>query len=249
MKEFALFAEELADCAGNIIRAAFGKNPDICNKSDNTLVTATDRAVEMSLREMIAKRFPDHGIYGEEYAAVNENSSWQWVIDPIDGTNSFIAGMPIFTTLIALCKDGIPLIGIIDQPILRERLRGISESETRNQKAKTEINNYILATSSTDYFTAEESSAFALIRKNAAATIRHGDAYLYAKLAGAEIDLVIDSGLKPYDFCAVAAVIKAHGAIITDWEGRELTIKSSGRVIAASDKTLHQQALQLLSCE
>ena len=244
MEAFTHFAEKLADCAREIARAAFTQAREISQKADKSFVTETDRILESRLREMIEKQFPDHGIFGEEHGRTNVNASHQWVIDPIDGTSAFIAGIPTFTTLIALCIDGVPKLGIIDQPILRERWN----SETLKPSTKHQaLSTFLIATTSTDYFTDAEREKFERVRKIASATIRHGDAYLYGKLADGFIGVVADCGLKPYDFCAVVPVVQAAGGVITDWAGKPLTINSNGDVLACANADLHKQALRILN--
>lgn len=240
MKDFSAFAEKLADIAGNIARDAFTKTRNASLKADNSFVTETDNAIERALRDMIEKTYPDHGIFGEEHGRTNTSASHQWVIDPIDGTSAFIAGIPTFTTLIALCINGVPKLGIIDQPILRERWNSAMLSPKTQPLMPTP---HLLATTSTDYFTLEQREAFERVRATANATIRHGDAYLYGKLANGDIGVLMDAGLKPYDFCALVPVVEAAGGVITDWQGSPLTLESKGDVIACRNHALHQQIL------
>ncbi len=244
MEAFTTFAEKLANVAGDIARAAFRSTQTIAQKADKSFVTDTDKAIESALRVLIEQTYPDHGIFGEEHGRTNADASYQWVIDPIDGTNAFIAGIPTFTTLIALCIDGIPTLGVIDQPILRERWSSATlKPSTINHQLPTSL----LATTSMAYFTESEMKKFAHLRNHCGGSVHAGDAYLYGKLASGSIGIVADSGLKPYDFCAVVPVVQAAGGVISDWAGKPLHLHSDGTVLAAANAELHAQALRLLN--
>ena len=246
-------AQQLADAAGDIIRRYWRVAVPIDSKADASPVTRADREAETAMRALIETHFPDHGIIGEEFGNVRRESPYQWVLDPIDGTRSFIAGYPIFTTLIALAHDGIPILGIIDQPITSERWTGITgEATTLHKKKITTRQCYTLdhatiATTSTDYFTPAQAEIYARFKTQCANRLLGGDAYAYAMLASGQIDIVVDAGMKAYDFCALKPVIEGAGGIITDWNGKPLTIHSNGNVIAAANHELHQQALKTLS--
>lgn len=246
-------AHHMADAAGEILRRYWRLAVIVDRKADLSPVTLADREAEAAMRALIEAHYPEHGIIGEEYGNVRSESPYQWVLDPIDGTRSFIAGYTIFTTLIALAKDSIPLLGIIDQPITGERWVGIEgEASTLNGKpiatrdCRT-LGHAVIATTSTDYFTLPQAELFARLRKQCANAVLGGDAYAYAMLASGQIDIVADAGMKPYDFCALKPVIEGAGGIVTDWNGNPLTIASDGRIIAAASKELHGQALKFLS--
>jgi inositol-phosphate phosphatase / L-galactose 1-phosphate phosphatase / histidinol-phosphatase len=250
-RELAL-AQHLADEAGKILRRHWRTGLNVEQKADASPVTLADRECEEHLRTLIEKAFPDHGIIGEEHGNLRSDALSQWVIDPIDGTRSFIAGYPIFATLIALTKDGVPVVGIIDQPITRERWTGVKgDSATCNGEPVTasrtqSLTQAVIATTSTYYFTQEEAALFATFKHQCAQTVLGGDAYAYAMLASGQLDIVIDAGMKPYDFCALVPVIEGAGGIITDWNGAALTPASAGRVIACANEKLHEQALKLI---
>lgn len=255
--DYLSFARQLADMAGEILRRYFRADIAVESKPDNSPVTLADREVEQKLRVMIEQQFPTHGIFGEEFYRKNEMAEYQWVIDPIDGTRAFIAGQPTFTTLIALTQNGIPILGVIDQPITRERwdnnspspLRGrvrVRHSPKGDGGREGGLAEATLATTAMKYFSEKEATAFTAISKQCAHTTFGGDAYLFGQLANGKIDIVVEAGLKPYDFCALVPVIENAGGIITDWEGKPLTIHSQGRVIAAATKELHEAALKIL---
>ncbi|HUP14336.1 MAG TPA: inositol monophosphatase family protein, partial [Niastella sp.] len=222
-------------------------------KADLSPVTQLDIAVEERIRALIEEKFPEHGIVGEELGNIREDSPYQWVIDPIDGTKAFIAGKTTFTTLIALLRHEKPVLGIIDQPVLKERWVGITGHASlynktplprlNNQKSLQAAN---ISTTSTDYFTEEQAAKFAKLCEKAENCILGGDAYAYGLLASGNLDIVVDAGMKPYDFCALAPVIEGVGGIITDWAGKPLTLHSDGSVIAAASKKLYDEAFGLL---
>ena len=243
--EFIALANHMADKAGEILHPAFRQPMTIENKSDASPVTLADREVEMALRQMIESAYPTHGIIGEEFGAIHPKSPWQWVIDPIDGTHAFIAGQATFTTLIALAYEDIPVLGIINQPIHNERWLGIAGKLTTLNgnpvavRSCRALSQATLGTTALKYFTDNEAKIFDKIQRQCAKTTFGGDAYLYAKLASGEIDLVIESNLKPYDFCALKPVVEGAGGIITDWQGNAITIKSNGSVVSAASEELH----------
>ncbi len=247
------FANLLADASGEILRAGFKTKFNVEQKADSSPVTQIDIEVEKRIRCLIEAEFPDHGIVGEEFGNIRVESPYQWVIDPIDGTKSFIAGNPTFTTLIALLHDGKPIIGIIDQPILRERWAAISGQKTlfNNEPLPHLIDNKKLAqatlsTTSTDYFSDVQANKFASLKNSVANTSLGGDAYAYAMLASGKLDIVLDAGMKPYDFCALPPIIEGVGGLISDWQGKSLTLSSDGSVVACANKELFDDAVLLL---
>ena len=221
-------------------------------KADRSPVTLADREVEQAIMAILQAEVPDHGIFGEEFGQVRPDAAYQWVIDPIDGTRAFMAGYPLFTTLIALAHEGVPVLGIIDQPILHERWGATSAGACELKGARvsvrgTSLDKAVVATTSAAYFTAEQLGAYGRLAKVCGHTVSGGDAYAYAMLASGQLNLVVDAGMKPYDFCALAPVIAGAGGVITDWAGKALTLHSDGTVLAAATPELHAQALQVLS--
>jgi inositol-phosphate phosphatase / L-galactose 1-phosphate phosphatase / histidinol-phosphatase len=245
-------AHWLADAAGAVVRRYFRQPIGVDTKPDRTPVTIADREAEATMRAAIEQRFPDDGILGEEFGAVRSDARRVWVLDPIDGTVSFIAGIPLFGILIALVKDGTPALGIIDQPISRERWLGAAGQTTNRNGVSVRtrtcgaIDAASLYATSPDMFGADQ-AAFARL-KAAVKTARFGaDCYAYAQLASGFVDLVVEAGLKPYDYCALAPVIAGAGGSITDWHGNALGLRSDGRVIAAGDPVLAAQARVVLA--
>lgn len=242
----------MADAAGDILRRHFRSPLMVDVKDDNSPVTRADREVETALRAIIEANFPEHGIVGEEFGSVRPQAEYQWVIDPIDGTRGFICGYPLFTTLIALLHKGVPVLGVIDQPITKERWVGArgESSELNMRVIQTRdcrlLKEAVLATTSTDYFTPQQAERVAHLRAQCANSALGGDAYAYAMLASGNVDIVLDAGTKPYDFCALVPVVEGAGGVITDWQGRPLSLKSDGSVLAAASKELHAFTLSVL---
>lgn len=250
LPEFIAFANELAEIARGVIQPLFRTRVEVTAKQDESPVTVADRNAELAMRQAIMARYPDHGIWGEEFGWHNERAKYCWVLDPVDGTKSFISGFPTFGTLISLTRLGIPVLGIIDQPVAGERWIGMEENATLNGKPCAtrdcrELSNATLSTTS-PYLFGEQTYVFEKLRTLVRYTVFGYDCYAYAQLASGFIDLVVEVGLKPHDFCALRMVIEGAGGIITDWEGNPLTLASDGKVIAAGDKVTHAQALTIL---
>ncbi|MDE2230091.1 MAG: histidinol-phosphatase [Alphaproteobacteria bacterium] len=241
-------AGALADKAGSIIRRYFRSDVAVEEKGDNTPVTAADREAESEMRALIEARFPEHGVLGEEHGRTRPEADYVWVIDPIDGTRSFISGVPLFGTLIALTFKGVPVLGVIDQPVLRERWLGAEgRKSTLNGKPIatrdcTALGDATLYATSPDMFVGADAQAFGRVRA-AVKLARYGaDCYAYGLLAAGFVDLVVEAGLKPYDFCALVPVIEGAGGEMSDWAGETLSLRSDGRVIAAGDPALASAA-------
>ncbi len=247
-------AGALADAAGIVIRSYFRRKIAVDDKSDLTPVTIADREAEAAMRRLIAERFPDHGIIGEEHGRTRPEADYVWVLDPIDGTKSFISGIPLFGTLIALAHNGRPVLGVIDQPILRERWLGAAGRATtlngapvRTRPCRSLGAATLFSTAPEIMFKGADADGFASLRAAVKLTRNGADCYAYAQLASGFIDLVVEAGLKPYDYCALVPVIEGAGGIISDWHGRALELGSDGRVIAAGDPTLAPAAREKLT--
>jgi histidinol-phosphatase len=245
-------ARELADAAGDVARRYFRRPLAIENKADATPVTVADREAETAMRGLIAERFPEDGILGEEFGPTRPDAPRIWVLDPIDGTKSFIAGIPLFGILIALVEHGRPVLGIIDQPILGERWLGATGRATEmngapvHGRACRDLADALLYATSPDMFGAS-APAFDRLKSRVKATRFGADCYAYAMLASGHVDLVVEADLKPYDYCALAPVVAGAGGTITDWRGAPLSLTSDGRVIAAGDPGLAAAARKILT--
>jgi len=249
---YLAFAGDLADAAGAAIRPHFRTPIPVDDKEDRTPVTGADRAAEQAVRDLIAKRHPDHGMIGEEFGGFRVDARFVWVVDPIDGTKSFISGVPLFGTLIALLADGRPILGIIDQPISGERWIGAAgRASTFNgrairSRACAALSEASLHTTSPLNFSEDEAPAFARLQAQVKRPLYGWDCYAYAQLASGFIDLVVEAGLKPFDYLALVPVIEGAGGVISDWSGRPLDRAADGRVIAAGDPRLHARAIAIL---
>lgn len=245
-------AHRLADTSGTIIRSYFRAKLLVEDKTDATPVTIADRAAEQAMRELITQSYPEHGIVGEETGVTLLEADYVWVLDPIDGTKSFITGKPLFCVLIALLYQGQPILGVIDQPILQERwIGGRGVPTTLNGQAVqvrscTDLKQAILYATSPQMFKGEDANAFAQLREVVKLSLYGCDCYAYALLAMGFVDLVVEAGLAPYDYCALVPVIENAGGIITDWAGQPLGLYSDGRVVAAGDRRMHGEALKWL---
>lgn len=236
-----------------MIRPYFRQKLTIDDKPDLSPVTVADREAEAAMRRLIAARFPDHGIIGEEFGREREDAEFVWVLDPVDGTKSFISGVPLFGTLIALARRGRPILGIIDQPISRERWIGAASRPTLFNGAPIRCRDCpslaaatVFATSP-DMFVGADKAAFGRVAA-AAKLVRFGaDCYAYGLLALGFIDLVIEASLKPYDFSAMLPIVEGAGGVASDWNGAPLTTASDGRVVVAGDRRTHNAALRLLA--
>jgi len=249
---FMDLADRMADAAGEVLGHYFRTPMVMESKSDESPVTKADRDAEIAMRVLIEDAHPDHGILGEEFDPVNPGAEFTWVLDPIDGTKSFITGKPLFGTLIALAQGGSPVLGIINQPILTERWRGAKGKPATFNGAPARVRvcdalaDAILYATSPHMFEGADAEAFARVRDRVRHPLYGGDCYAYGLLASGHADLVVEASLQPYDYAALVPVVEGAGGIITDWAGEALTLDSDGRVIAAGDARIHAQALSLL---
>jgi inositol-phosphate phosphatase/L-galactose 1-phosphate phosphatase/histidinol-phosphatase len=249
---FLALALRLADAAGEVIRPYFRRPIAVIDKPDLTPVTAADRAAEETMRGLIEARFPEHGILGEEFGRAREGAEFIWTLDPIDGTKSFISGVPLFGTLIALTRDRRPILGVIDQPISRERWVGASGRQTTLNGAAIRCRPCPILAAATlfattpDMFKGEDAAWFARVSAAVKLTRFGADCYAYGLLAAGFVDLVLEANLKPYDFCAMVPIVEGAGGVASDWRGRSLDLASDGRILVAGDRRAHGAALALL---
>ncbi|HPV67640.1 inositol monophosphatase family protein [Sphingorhabdus lacus] len=252
-----LLANRLADAAGEAIRPFFRSGFTHEAKEDSSPVTEADRAAEAAIRRILDAECPRDGIIGEEYGEKAGTSGRTWVIDPIDGTVSFMAGRPIFGSLLALLEENWPVLGVIDQCINRERWVGATGYPTtlNGSAVKTRtcrsLSDATLATSGPQYFTQHDGEHFmALAAKTAHKRMLFGgDCYNYALLASGHIDIVVEAGLKLHDFAALVPVIIGSGGMMSDWSGEPLHADSSGHVIAVGDPARLEDVLEAVQCD
>jgi histidinol phosphatase-like enzyme (inositol monophosphatase family) len=249
-------AHSLADAAAVAIRPYFRSGLAADRKGDATPVTEADRAAEEAMRRLLKAEAPRDTVIGEEFAATNGTSGRSWVLDPIDGTVSFLAGRPIFGTLIALVVEGWPVLGIIDQPILQERWVGAAGMPTtfNGQPCRTRacpsLAEAALATTGPHYFDDHQGSHFMALaaRTNHKRMMMGGDCYNYGLLASGHIDLVCEANLKLHDWAALVPVIEGAGGTVCDWNGDPLHAGSDGHVLALGDPARLEDAVEALAC-
>ena len=263
--EYVTLAADLVDAAAEITVKYFRTPLEIDDKNDASPVTIADKGAEAAMRALVRERFPTHAIFGEEEGIeLGEGGSqeWTWVFDPIDGTKSFITGKPLFGTLIACLHRGTPVVGVIDQCVLDERWVGVVGRGTKlnGRPCKTasglpSLKEALLYATTPEMFRAGfEASRFGALSAKVKRALFGADCYAYALLAsGFGTHLVVEADLGLYDYCALVPVVQGAGGVITDWQGLPLTLQrhkaggSKGRVVAAADARLHEQAVQVLS--
>ncbi|RSE90560.1 histidinol-phosphatase [Achromobacter denitrificans] len=249
---YSSFAQALADKVRPLSRKWFRHPLAVDTKADESPVTQADREVEAALREAIAREYPEHGIFGEEFGASHAEAELVWSLDPIDGTRAFISGNPLWGTLLALLHRGRPVFGLIDIPMLDERWIGAADlpaslnGEACRVSGCTELRQAILYATSPDIFAGAELAGFDALAQAARMRRYGGDCYSYGLLASGHVDLVVEAGLQPYDYLALMPVIEGAGGVITDWSGQPLGLGSQGRVGAAATPQLHRQAMRVL---
>lgn len=256
-KELIEVADALADAARQATLLHFrseGLSADNKEADRFDPVTVADRLSEERMRAILAERRPQDGILGEEFGAVAGTSGLTWVLDPIDGTRSYLSGTPTWGVLIAVSDDRGPIYGLIDQPFIGERFAGglgraevlgpLGRRALKTRPARP-LSEAILFTTFPEVGTPEEGAAFARVKAQARLTRYGTDCYAYALIAAGQIDLVIEAGLQAYDVQGPIAVIEAAGGVITDWQGGPCHI--GGRVLAAANAQIHAEALALLN--
>lgn len=254
--DFAGFVDELADASGDAIRPFFRTSLSIDDKSNGRgfdPVTAADRAAEAAMRALIRRNFPTHGVIGEEFNDERADAEYVWVLDPIDGTKSFISGMPAWGTLIGLMRLGDPVYGMMHQPFIRERFfgdgktaryRGPGGERILATRSCAQLNDAVLYTTSPLLMNAADRAAFASVEQATKLSRYGGDCYAYCMVAAGSIDLVIETEIKPHDIAALIPIITGAGGIVTTWEGERA--EKGGRIVAAGDARVHAAAMELL---
>ena len=254
--DFASFVDQLASASGDTILPFFRTALAVENKLTAGFdpVTAADRAAENAMRALISKNFPEHGILGEEYGSERPDAEYVWVLDPIDGTKSFIAGMVAWGTLIGLTRFGEPVYGMMHQPFTRERFfgdsgaaryRGPAGNRDLHVRPCASLSDAVMFTTSPLLMTEADRTLFKRV-ENAVKLSRYGgDCYAYCMLAAGQIDLIVETELKPYDIVPLIPVITGAGGIVTTWENGPA--QGGGRLIVAGDARIHAAALDMLN--
>ena len=254
--DFAAFVDRLATVSGEAILPFFRTSLGVENKGGPGQfdpVTAADRAAETAMRTLIRQSFPEHGIVGEEFGNESAEAEYCWVLDPIDGTKSFIAGMPAWGTLIALTRAGEPVYGMMHQPFTRERFTGDSHSARYRGPVGDRalrvrrcggLGEAMLMTTSPLLMKEADRAAFGKVEAAAKLSRYGGDCYAYCMLAAGLIDLIIETEIKPYDIVAIIPIVTGAGGIVTTWDNGPA--QGGGRIIVAGDRRVHQAALEIL---
>lgn len=252
-QEYVDLAHQLADIARPIAKQHFRQPLEIIDKPDESPVTIADRSIETAIREHLQAIAPDHGVFGEEYGKQGIDRDWVWVIDPIDGTQAFITGVPLFGILIALCHKGEPVYGIIDQPHQEERWQGgpgypamYNGQPVKTRSCSRLADVYQFTTAPGMFKAPGDIAAFKRLSDQVKAVRFGADCYAAGLIASGHADLMVEASLSPYDYMALVAVIEAAGGQVTDWNGARLSFDSDGRMLAAACPEIHTQALAVL---
>ena len=252
-EELLAFAERLADEARKLVQEANAAPADIQYKGDGSPVTDLDQRIESRMRSLIEDRYPEHGIFGEEFDNRNLDAEFVWVLDPIDGTMAFIAGIPVYGSLIGLAHQGRPFLGVVEHPATNERWTGIAGQFARHNgnavrvRRCERLSEAVLTNSNPDFLNPAELRAFSGLKSRVRYTQYGGSCYAYAMLSSGRTDLAIDAGYDPFDVFAPIAVIEGAGGIVSDWSGNAIDLNWQGQVLAAGNPELHQQALAILA--
>ena len=255
------YLEILADCqhwadeAAVLARQYFRQPTKVSFKTDESPVTVIDQLIESELKKAISAKYPEDGILGEESGTDGETNHNLWVIDPIDGTRSFVSGNPLFGMLLAYVQAGVPAVGVISMPMLNEVYSGgVGLPATCNGKPikvsdQVNIDDCLLSINEGEKLLSEHPEKLSRLLTTGKVRRFGYDCYPHALLAAGHIDAVIDYDLKPYDYLALSMVIQSAGGIITDWKGNKLDMHSKGDVLSASTPELHQSLLKLLNSD
>jgi histidinol phosphatase-like enzyme (inositol monophosphatase family) len=250
IERFKLFAKHLAGISGALISSYFRTPISIDSKADSSPVTIADKKAEELMREEIIAEFPDHGILGEEFGEHNSNAEYKWILDPIDGTKSFICGAVTFGTLIALLKNGQPILGVINQPILDEFLIGdnytceINDVKTTVRDCNKLSDAVLLTTDHMNIKKYQDIDKFNSLMEKVKLYRNWGDCYGYYLLATGYADIMIDPVMSIWDYMALVPIIKGAGGIITDYKGGDPV---KGNSIIAAAPGIHREVIKILN--
>ena len=250
------FAHQMADLSGELILKYFRRPVDVCDKADSSPVTEADKGSERLMRNMIERCFPDDGIIGEEYGKKNEDAEFVWVLDPIDGTKSFIAGVPLFGTLIALLHNGVPVLGVINQPFTKERWVGVAGKRTTLNgtdvavRRCADLNRAVLFSTADKQMFADpdDKRRFTSLCDRVKTARFSTDCYGYGLLSTGCADIVCEADMKLYDYAALMPIVAGAGGVMSDWNGNDLfENKGGGRILALGDPDLLSAVLEVLN--
>lgn len=252
LSEFTAFAEQLADAAAAAIAPYFRVPLDVEDKGARLFdpVTVADKAAERAMRELIRARYPEHGILGEEEAAIVGSSELTWVLDPIDGTRAFITGLPLWGTLIALNDGQRPVLGVMNQPFTGERYIGtpqgarLGDTVLKTRTCPDLASARLMCTTPDMFDSPERRAAFDSVAAQAQLLRFGGDCYAYCMLASGFVDAIVEASLQPYDVQALIPIIEGAGGVITSWDGQ--SAQDGGAIVACGDPALHAELIELL---
>ncbi len=251
-QEFIGFAESLADANGEHALHYFQTPIEVIHKADDSPVTVADKDGEELMRRMIRERFPEHGIMGEEFPPEGADAEYVWLLDPIDGTAAFVAGMPMFGMLITLLHHRRPILGIIDHPALRQRWIGARghvtsfDGKPAHVRPCARLKDATLHCASPNYLKGADRERFLALSETVRLITYGGFAYAYGLLAAGLCDLVVDGGMKAHDYMPMLAVVEGAGGLVTDWHGRRMDWGSMEEVLVAGNRDILEQALDIL---
>jgi inositol-phosphate phosphatase/L-galactose 1-phosphate phosphatase/histidinol-phosphatase len=250
---YVQLAHRLADAAGATLRKYFRRPVELEDKADASLVTVADRDCERAMRALIGEAAPGHGVVGEEYGADRPGAEWVWQLDPIDGTNSFVSGSPLFGVLIALLHRGEAVLGLMEQPILGERwlAHGAAPTTLNGRPCRVrpcaELGRAVHYTSGPGYFKGALRPVLERLTAATRLTRYSADCYAAGLLACGHIDLVVETGLQAHDYAALVPIVENAGGVCTNWLGKRHDMVSDDDLVAAGDAALHARALELLN--
>lgn len=252
LPELAQFASTVADEARRTSLRYFRASPELLIKADGSPVTVADRETERVIRDLLSRAHPQHAVMGEEYGWTPSDQPYTWIVDPIDGTKSYLAGAPTYGMLLGLLYDEAPVLGIIDIPALDERWCGmLGQPTTMNGRpVKTRncvaVEQAVLTVISPDKLEGDEGPAVDELSRMARLCRYSSDGYSHSLLASGYVDMVVAAGQQPFDYLAVVPVVEGAGGCITDWAGKQLGLDSGGRILVTTTPELHRNALNVL---
>ncbi|WP_037317601.1 inositol monophosphatase family protein [Ruegeria halocynthiae] len=253
LDELLSAALDLAEISAELSTKAWAGDLVVDYKQDGSSLTKADLSIETRWREEIRSRFPTHGVLGEEYGSEVGQSAFTWVLDPIDGTRQFGAGLLNFASLISVCRNGVPVVGIIDLPmpgaryVAAERLGTTLGGRRVSSSKRLDIKDAVISLANPDSFSSNSANGFENLRALGRVRVFDGGAAAYGALSRGLVDICLNGNdLDAYDICALCPVVQEAGGVITDWKGKPLSIESSGCIIASASDSLHRNTLQLL---
>lgn len=247
-------ALDLSEAGGAVARRAWRGDLSVRYKADGSALTQADLEIEALWRDRISQAFPDHGILGEEYGTETGTSAYTWVLDPVDGTRPFGAGLLNYASLISVCRDGVPVLGLIDLPLEGVHLLAVAgqgctfAGRPARTSGRTEFAEAVIALANPESFAPESRAGFTRLQAEGRQRVYDGGSPAYGALARGLVDVCLNGDdLDAFDICALVPVVQEAGGLISDWEGRALGLASSGRIVASSSPALHDLVLARLS--